>query len=395
MSIPPLQDLVVLDFTRFLSGPYASMLLADAGARVIKIEPPGGEETRELSPLIRDSDGTDISSYFLRLNRRKESLCLDLRNDADKAHLIQLVTIADIVIENYSADVMTRLGLNDTVLKQINPRLIYCSISGFGHTVSPARNWPAFNLVAEAMAGALARDATGADTPMPLGPPLGDTYASLFGVIGILMALERRRKSGIGSTVDISMYDCAMALNEMALGVASSSGLEMAYGRQDGVHRNPDLAPYGYFPVADGWICIAVGPDRQWKKLCQMMGRVDLAEDERLESGKSRVLHFTDLIEPVLKTWLAPQHKEAVAKLLAEAGIPSGPVRNAKEVLDAPETQARGMLVPVRTPGGEIKEFVNSPVHFTPDFDLGEARVVRPGHSPEEIIPDASITGGR
>lgn len=381
-SIPPLQGIVVLDLTRFMSGPYATMLLADAGADVVKVEPLGGEETRTLHPIMKDDDNEEISGYFLRLNRRKRSVCLDLRSPAGRDAFIELAKGADVVVENYRPGVMEKLGIGADVLMSANPRLIFCAISGFGQTASPNRDWPAFNLVPEAMAGVLSQSPTPGVPPRPVGPALGDLFPSLHAVSGILMALLRRHTTGQGSLVDIAMYDSMLSLNEMALGIASMTGDELLYGQR----VNPNLAPYGYFPTQDGWVCIAVGPNRQWESLCKLMGRPEMGVDERLNSGRGRATHFKELIEPVMLPWLAERGKEAIAAELAAVGVPASPVRNASEALQCEQALRRDMVADVHAPAGKSWKVAGSPVRLSPAFDLPVASTVRPGQNTLEVL---------
>jgi CoA:oxalate CoA-transferase len=263
LDSPPLEGVVVLDLSRWMSGPYAGMLLADAGAKVIKIEPPKGETTRFLKPMLDDADGTQVSGYYLRLNRRKTSVRLDLKSSEGKKRFIELVRRADVLLENFRPGVMAARGLDYETLRAINPRLVYCSITGFGHTPGPYRDWPAFNQVAESAAGVVHWDPTGT-VPTPVGPAVGDLFPSMHAVSGILMALLRRGITGRGSFVDIAMYDSLVSLNEMAISWAAMTGEDYHHGAS----ANLNLAPYGYYPAKDGYVCIGVATDDQWAKLC-------------------------------------------------------------------------------------------------------------------------------
>jgi CoA:oxalate CoA-transferase len=187
----PLDDIVVLDLTRWLAGPYCTMMLADAGATVIKVEPPEGEINRRLEPVVETDDGELVSAYFLRLNRRKQSITLDLRTDQGRAEFLTLAQSADVVVENFRPGVLDRLGLSPQTLRDANPRLVVCSISGFGNSESDLRDWPSFNLVAESMAGLVRVDQETGD-PQALGPAIGDLAPALHAVSGILLALLRR-----------------------------------------------------------------------------------------------------------------------------------------------------------------------------------------------------------
>lgn len=378
----PLKGIIVLDLTRFMSGPYATMMLADGGADVIKVEPVGGEETRGLNPILKDNGDQEVSGYFLRLNRRKRSVCLDLRSPEGKEAFLKLAQGADVVIENYRPGVMDRLGIGPDTLLEKNPRLVVCSISGFGQSETPNREWPAFNLVPEAMAGVLSQIPTPDQAPRAVGPAIGDLFPAMHATTGILMALMRRNATGKGSVVDIAMYDSMLSLNEMALGVASMTGEELVYGQR----VNPNLAPYGYFPAKDGWVCIAVGPNRQWEALCEIMGVPEMGKDERLNSGVGRGSNFKELIEPVLFPWLAERSKEDIAKQLAKAGIPAAPVRAASEALKCEQAKSRGMIEDVIAPAGTTWKVAASPIRMNPPIELGAPETVVAGADTVSVL---------
>jgi crotonobetainyl-CoA:carnitine CoA-transferase CaiB-like acyl-CoA transferase len=267
------------------------MMLADAGATVIKVEPPMGEINRQLFPVVEADDGEIVSAYFVRLNRRKRSITLDLRDPGDREQFLDLVRRADVVVENFRPGVMDRLGIGYEVLSATNPRLVMCSISGFGNSPSELRDWPAFNLVAESMAG-LVRVSPETGEPQPLGPAIGDLGPALHALSGILMALLRRGVTGEGSYVDVAMLDSCLSLNELAIANAEIADEDFEYGRR----INPNLAPYGLFPAADGHVCIAVASEPQWLGFCKALRLTELAEREDLREGSGRVGHFTELI---------------------------------------------------------------------------------------------------
>ncbi|QBX57241.1 CoA transferase [Nocardioides seonyuensis] len=368
-SAPPLQDVVVLDLTRWLAGPYCTMMLADAGATVIKVEPPEGEINRQLFPVIEAGDGETVSAYFLRLNRRKQSVTLDLRHPDDREDFLDLVRGADVVVENFRPGVMDRLDLGYDVLSAANPRLVMCSISGFGNTPSELRDWPAFNLVAEAMAG-LVRVSPETGEPQALGPAIGDLGPALHALSGILMALLRRGVTGEGSYVDVAMLDSCLSLNELAIANAEIADEDFEYGRR----INPNLAPYGLFPAADGHVCIAVASEPQWLGFCQALGLSELAQREDLRDGSGRVTHFTDLIEPPMLTWLAERTREQAAKELAAASVPASPVWTSREALATDQARTRGMAEHVVSPGrGNSWPIPATPIRFEPGYDAGPA----------------------
>ena len=217
----PLAGVTVLDLTRFVAGPYATMLLADAGADVIKVEPIAGEETRRLDPILTGPQGATVSGYFLRLNRSKRSLTIDLRSSRGVGVFLDLVAAADVVVENFRPGVMDRLGLGYATLRQRNSRIVYCSISGYGHTPSPRRDEPAFAAIAEANTGVLGRPERPGAAPIRLGPPIGDVFPGSMAVSGIVMALFRVARTGVGAHVDIAMYDAMLSLNECAVAMQS------------------------------------------------------------------------------------------------------------------------------------------------------------------------------
>ncbi len=383
-NIAPLDGIVVLDLTRWLAGPYCTMQLADAGATVIKIEPPPeGEITRHLEPVLRQEDHEPVSAYFLRLNRRKQSICLDLRLPEAKEAFLALARRADVVVENFRPGVMDRLGLGQEAVRAINPKLVYCSISGFGGAPSPLRSWPSFNLVAEAMTGLVQIDPE-TNEPRALGPAIGDLAPSLHALSGILMALLRRTRTGEGSYVDIAMFDSCMSLNELAIGTASMTGSEFEYGRR----INPNLAPYGLYKTSDGYVCIAVASEEQWQRFCTTVNDPGLTNDPDLRSGADRVRYFHDRIEPVMNKWLLNRTREEVASAMALAGVPSAPVLRASEVMASPQAIARDMVENVSAPDGRNWPIPKSPIRLTPTPNVGPARTVKPGADTERVLSE-------
>lgn len=382
----PLAGIVVLDLSRWMSGPYAGMMLADAGATVIKVEPPAGETTRSLRPALPDEDGTEVSGYFLRMNRRKRSVRIDLKTPGGKERFLDLARRADVLLENFRPGVMSARGLGYAQVSKVNPRLVYCSISGFGHTPGPYRDWPAFNQVAEAIAGVVHWDPTGT-VPSPVGPAVGDLFPSMHAVAGILMALLRRSVTGEGSFVDIAMYDSLVSLNEMAISWAAMTGDEYHHGSS----ANLNLAPYGFYPAKDGYVCIGVATNDQWARLAEVMGRPELADDPRLATGQQRVVHNAELIAPLLLEWLATRGKHEVAQQLAAEGVPSAPVQSGKEVLACGQAQARGMVERVLAPGGGSWPIPGSPISIGPPPVY--QRPQAPALGQDDDVPLDELTG--
>lgn len=383
----PLKDIRVLDFTRYVSGPYATMLLADAGAEVIKVEPYGGEVSRSLSPIMHTDEG-DVSTYFLRLNRGKKSVTLDVKSPEDRPRLEALIRSSDVLVENFRPGTLDAWGLGWERLQELNPELVYASISGFGHSTSPNREWPAFNLVAEAMAGVLSQLPTEGKRPRSVGLPIGDSNASLNVVNGILLALLRRVRSGTGSRVDIAMYDSMVSTNEWSIGVFSGTGTEVELGAD--VH--PWFAPYGLFEASDAWLCICVATDGQWQKFCDVAGWNDLKAEPRLKIGTDRGANFNELIKPHLEEWLAKSTAEGVARELAEAGVPAAPVQRAKELLSDEQARAREMVIDFPVNASNSIKLAGNPVRIEPRSTATATGFSTAGEHNHEIFSDLDVS---
>ena len=381
-AVKPLEGIRVLDFTRYVSGPYATMLLADAGAEVIKVEPEGGEISRRLPPMMTDGEGHSHSTYFLRLNRGKKSVVLDPRSVQDRPALEKLIASADVVVENFRAGAFEAWGLGWDELQRINPRLVYATITGFGHSASRARDWPAFNLVAETMAGAVGQLPVDGKPARAAGLPYGDSVASLHTVNGIVMALMRRGRTGKGSRVDIAMYDAMVSMNEWSIACQSGAGLEVQLGAE--VH--PWFAPYGLFEASDGWLCICVATDAHWQLFCTVAGLDDLGRDERLMEGMSRARHFSDLVEPRLRQWLAGVPAVDAAHALADAGVPASPLQRPAELLEDEQAAARDMLATLPVGNGGSITLAGNPVRIEPRGTTHATGFAAPGEHDEEIL---------
>lgn len=373
----PLDGLLILDLTQFAAGPYCTMLLADAGARVIKIEPPGrGEPYRhEGEPLL--VDGEQVGSYFLRHNRNKESVTIDLASPGGKEVFEGLVEVADVVVENFKADSMLRMGLGYERLRKLNAKLVYASISGFGHpevSESPNWNWPAFAVVAEAMGGIMDRLGDHDCEPHWSGVSLGDLYASLLAYCGILTAIYEVGRTGEGDHVDISMCDGMISLNERAIFVREMTGRVAQRG------ADSDLAPFGAFRALDGYLAIGVIGDNVWRRFCQAIDREDLLNDPRLRSGRLRATNLELVLRPAIELWLAQLTRDQAVQALVASNVPAGPVLDAGEVADSAHTVSRQMIVEIDLPGYGPYRSVRSPIRLanhpdprkTPPPRLGE-----------------------
>lgn len=347
-----LDGLVVLDLTQMLAGPYATMMLADQGARVIKIEPPGGDLTRHNGPHMEGAlkiDRGGFGAYFGSINRNKESLVLDLKKPAGKAALLQLVRQADVLVENYRSGVMDRLGLGYEVLAEVNPRLVYGALRGFGDPrtgVSPYVKWPAYDPVAQAMGGIMGiTGPTPGGEPTKIGPGVGDIIPAMFLAYGIAAACWRAQRTGEGQFVDVGMVDGVLAVCERMVFQYSASG--KAPGPEGNGH--PLLCPFGLFPAKDGYVSLGVPNDRFWVPLVALMGRPELATDPRYLTNEARVALRAE-VDAIVGAWTSRHTKRELVDLLG-GEIPFGPVFDAADVFADPHFRVRGMLVETEQPG--------------------------------------------
>lgn len=344
---PPLAEIVVIDLTRVLAGPYCTMILADLGARVIKVERPGlGDDARQIGPFVVSSTGP-CSAYFASVNRNKESIVLDLKAEADRAVLHRLLANADVLVENFSPGTMERMGLGWQALHERYPRLVMASISGFGQT-GPLASKPAYDVIAQAMSGLMSITGEQGGRPVRAGNSIADMSAGLFGAVGIQAALLGRARSGEGTHVDIAMLDCQVALLENALArYQASDTIPGPLGS-----RHPSIAPFGAFRASDRWLAIAVGNDAMFKELCHVLGVADLGSDPRYETNSSRVAHVEALTGELEATLRAATRDEWLERLTA-AHIPAAPLNDIADVLHEPQLHARGMLVPLAVAAGD------------------------------------------
>ncbi len=332
---PPLDGTIVLDFTRVMSGPYCTMLLADMGARVIKIEHPvRGDDTRAWGPPFVSGE----SAYFLSVNRNKESLALDLHAPEARGILDTLVGRADVVVENFRPGAMARLGLDYERLAAAHERLIYCSISGFGQT-GPRAGEGGYDAVIQAEGGLMSVTGDPEGPPFRLGVPVADLAAGMFAAQGILLALLARVRSGRGQHVDVGMLDATAALLTHQAGVVFASGA--AAGRLG--NRHASIAPYDTFEASDGALVVAVGNDAQWRRFCAAIDAPRLAEDERFATNASRVTHRAALTQVIAQALAARSRAEWVTAL-RNVGVPCGSVRDVAETLADPQLDARSMI---------------------------------------------------
>jgi crotonobetainyl-CoA:carnitine CoA-transferase CaiB-like acyl-CoA transferase len=331
----PLSGLLVLDFTRVLSGPYCTMLLADMGARVIKLEQPGrGDDTRAWGPPFINGE----SAYFLSINRNKESLTLDLKNAAARPVLDSLLERADVLVENFRPGTMDRLGLSYEALTERYPRLVYCSISGFGQT-GPRSAEPGYDAVMQGEAGLMSITGDAAGPPFRLGVAIADIVSGMFAAQGVAMALLARTRTSRGQRVDIGMLDATAALLTYQAGIYFATG--STPGRMG--NRHPTIVPYETFQAADGDFVIAVGNDDQWRRFCRIAALESIANDDRFATNRARVVHYQEL-RPLLAERMRTRNRQEWVRDLKSAGVPCGSVRDVGEVLQDRQLDARQMV---------------------------------------------------
>ena len=354
----PLSGLVVLDLTRVLAGPYCTMLLADLGARIVKVEPPEGDDSRHYGPFIND-----VSGYFTAFNRGKESIVIDLKKEADRAIFERLLGKADVLVENYRPGTMEKLGYGWDVLHARHPRLIYAAASGFGHT-GPYSSRPAYDMVVQAMGGIMSITGHPGGPPTRVGSSVGDITAGLFTTIGIVSALYERERTNVGMKVDVAMLDCQVAILENAI------TRYFATGKSPGPlgARHASIAPFAAFAAGDGHLVVAAGTDALFLKLCQALGRPGLAADARYLTNAKRSDHVEALtadLEALLK-------KQPVAhwlKVLGDAGIPCGPINDVGSVLNDPQVIARNMVVSLADPAMKDLRLAGNPIKLSAHAD--------------------------
>jgi crotonobetainyl-CoA:carnitine CoA-transferase CaiB-like acyl-CoA transferase len=365
----PLQGLRVLDFTRVLAGPLCTMLLGDMGAEVIKIEDPrGGDDTRAWAPFV---DGW--STYFLSVNRNKKSAAIDLKSDDGRRLLEQLIDSADVLVENFRPGTLDRLGFGVAAVRARNPRLIYCSISGYGHD-SPRRDEPGYDMVIQGESGLM--DVTGFPEtgPTKVGVAITDCLAALYAVQGILLAIISRQQTGRGQHLDLALLDSAVSVLGLPAGIVAATGATP--GRLGNAH--PSLAPYQPYPAADGYVVVAVANERLWSKFCAAMGLDDLERDPRFATNTDRLAH-RDELNARIDTRFSGQTVETILGALQRAGVPSGRIRTVTDVLDDPALAARQMLVSLQAgtrtvivPGNPIHLSDLPPLETSPPPRVGE-----------------------
>lgn len=389
-----LAGLTVIDLTAMLAGPYASMMLADHGARVIKIEPPGGEDARRVGPHLQGAvppERGGYGAYFASINRNKESVAIDLKQEAGKAVLRRLAAKADVLMENYRGGVMERLGLSYEALAKDNPRLVYAALRGFGDPRSgdsPYASWPAYDPVSQAMGGIMGiTGATPGGPPTKIGPGVGDIMPAMFLAFGVAAACWRAQRTGKGQFLDIGMVDGVLAVCERIVFQYSATGLPP--GPEGGGH--PLLCPFGLFPAKDGFVSIGVPKDEFWTPLAAAMGRPGLADDPRYATNAARLAR-RDEVNALVSEWTARRTKNELAEALG-GKIPFGPVFRADDIFADPHFAARRMLSEVETPGaGRPLVIANTPLRMSATPGGVRSRAPLAGEHTDKVLAELDFS---
>ncbi|HKT99423.1 MAG TPA: CoA transferase [Paraburkholderia sp.] len=389
-----LDGLVVLDLTAMLAGPYCTMMLADQGARVIKIEPPGGDKTRRNGPhldgALRLEEG-GFGGYFGSTNRNKESLVIDLKSPHGRALFLRIVEKADVVIENYRAGVMERLGLSYERLNEVNPRLVYGALRGFGDRRSGASQyleWPAYDPVSQAMGGIMG--ITGHvrnGPPTKIGPGIGDIGPAMFLAFGIAAACWSAQRTGKGQFVDVGMTDSILAICERIVFQYSAS--QKSPGREGNGH--PLLCPFGLFKALDGYISLGVPNDNFWQLMVERMGRPGWVLQEKFATNDSRVAH-SDELERILNAWTCTRTKRELSEIFG-GHIPFGPVFEAADIFEDEHFRVRNMLVETEQPGASEKlTIAGTPIHMSGTPGGVHKRAPLVGEHTTSVLIDLGLT---
>ncbi|MBI1182234.1 MAG: CoA transferase [Alphaproteobacteria bacterium] len=377
MADGPLSGIVVVDLTRVLAGPYCTMVLADLGARVIKVETPKtGDDSRHIGPFIEGK-----SAYFMSLNRGKESIALNLKDDADRRIFEDLLARADVLVENYRPGVMEKLGYGWEALHERFPRLIYAAASGFGHT-GPYKTRPAYDMVVQAMGGIMSITGQPGGPPTRVGSSIGDITAGMFAAIGVNAALYRRTASGEGMKIDVAMLDCQIAILENAIARYAATGV--APGPLGA--RHPSITPFAAFRAQDGYIVIAAGNNGLFERLCEVLGRPDLVQDPDFATNDLRCQNV-DRLAREMEFTLGGGTVAAWMEKLEAAGVPCGPINNVEQALHDPHVRARNMVVKVDDPVTGTLEIAGNPIKLSayadppsrgpvPDLDGGRQAIL-------------------
>ena len=350
-----LTGIKILDLSRVLAGPYCTMVLGDLGADVIKVEPPEGDETRGWGPPFAGGE----SAYYLCVNRNKRGIVINLKTDEGKKVLRDLALQSDVLVENFRPGTLNKFGLDYETLHELNPKLIYCSITGFGQTGS-MKDKPGYDFMIQALGGLMSITGEPEGEPMKTGVAVVDLFAGQNAIIAILAALQARTLTGRGQQLDISLFDSQLGwLANVASNYLISGKLPKRHG-----NAQANIVPYQSFQASDGWFAIAVGNDKQFARLCEMLGKPEIVMDEKFSTNSGRVQNRTEIIPLLASIFKAASVSEWLAKL-DEAEIPCGPIQNFEQVFSMPTVKEREMLVKMEHPTiGELP-LVGSPLKMS------------------------------
>jgi CoA:oxalate CoA-transferase len=373
----PLSGITVVDLSRVLAGPYCTLVLADLGARVIKVEAPGtGDDSRAYGPFVSGK-----SAYFMSLNRGKESIALDLKAEAGREVFEGLLERADVLVENFRAGTLDKLGYGWDALHARHPRLVYAAVSGFGRT-GPYSSRAAYDIIVQAMGGVMSLTGHAGSPPVRVGASIGDLVAALFLTTGINAALYHRSLTGEGTLIDVAMLDAQVAILENAIARYESSGsVPEPLGA-----RHPSITPFDAFAAADGYLVIAAGNDELFRRLCAVVGRPDLADNPLFATNDLRTKHQAALKDEMEAT-LRARPVDDWLQVLEEAGIPSGPINTVDKVVHDPQVVARNMVVTTEDPVAGSLPLAGNPLKFSafpdpptrppaPELDADRARIL-------------------
>jgi crotonobetainyl-CoA:carnitine CoA-transferase CaiB-like acyl-CoA transferase len=388
-----LEGVRVLEIARILAGPWVGQLLADLGADVVKVERPGaGDDTRGWGPpFVEDQDGSPRSAaYFHSCNRGKRSVAVDFETAEGRETVRRLASRADVLIENFKVGGLKKYGLDHDSLKAVNPRLVYCSITGFGQT-GPYAPRAGYDFIIQAMGGIMDLTGEAEGEPQKPGVAFADIFTGIYACIGILAALRRRDATGEGAHLDMALLDTQTGvLANQAMNYLVSGQAPRRMG-----NAHPNIVPYQVFPVSDGHVIVAVGNDRQFAKFVRVLGRPDLAQDERFRTNADRVRNRAVLV-PLLADLLATRKRDLLLAALAPEGVPAGPINTVADVFADPQVIARGMRVDLPAPaarGGAIPS-VRSPILIDGEPAVADRPPPRLGEHTQEVLNDPAW-GGR
>lgn len=378
-----LSGLRVLDFSRVLAGPFCTMLLADLGADVIKVEHLArGDDTRAWGPPWLGEGDDAQSAYFLSVNRNKRSLTLDIKTPGGQDLARRLAAKSHVVVENFKAGQMASFGLGYDDLRAINPALVYCSITGFGQT-GPYRDRPGYDYVIQAMSGLMSITGPEDGPPYKVGVAIADVFAGLFAATSILAAVRHSERTGQGQSIDVALLDAQIAaLVNVASNFLVSGQTPPRFGNQ-----HPNIVPYQTFSASDGEFVVAVGNDGQFARLCAVIGRPDLRDDPRCATNPARVEHRAWLIPLLQAVFARRPAAEWVDRLLA-AGIPAGPINTIPAALGDPHVAARGLVHEIDLQAGEVLRLIGPPVRMAPDAAEVRTPPPRLGEHTDEVLRD-------